>query len=366
MLARKAGIAATSADLVNPLPRAVIGEWIDRAATRLGCEAEPVETTFAELEQQLSRVECALLRLPNSDYLAILHGSTRTVSVLAPDLSIHRLSIAQICEAIREPLEGPRRLEIEEMLEDAGVPKRHREKSVDAILREQLGATRFNDCWVLRVPPGAAQWRWLRQTNAPLNALALAAFHAVAYVLWIASWLVLGQSALQGRLDRGWLLAWALLLFTLVPFRLLTTWFQGLLAVGIGGILKQRILAGALRLKPEEMRHQGIGHFLGQALEAETLETLALNGGIAGLLATIELAVACVVLGRFAPVLLVWWILTVALSWRFLKAYRRWTEARLSMTHDLVERMVGHRTRLAQQRRDQWHEEEDRALDNYV
>jgi ATP-binding cassette subfamily B protein len=35
------------------------------------------------------------------------------------------------------------------------------------------------------------------------------------------------------------------------------------------------------------------------------------------------------------------------------------------LTHDLVERMVGHRTRLAQEPRDHWHDGEDQALDHY-
>jgi ATP-binding cassette, subfamily B, bacterial len=36
------------------------------------------------------------------------------------------------------------------------------------------------------------------------------------------------------------------------------------------------------------------------------------------------------------------------------------------MTHDLVERMVGHRTRLAQQAPERWHQGEDQALDRYL
>jgi hypothetical protein len=45
--------------------------------------------------------------------------------------------------------------------------------------------------------------------------------HAVQYGLWILSWWLLGRGALAGRLDRGWLLAWILLLLTLVPLRIL-------------------------------------------------------------------------------------------------------------------------------------------------
>ena len=36
-----------------------------------------------------------------------------------------------------------------------------------------------------------------------------------------------------------------LVLLTLVPLRMLQTWSQGVLAVGVGGLLKQRLLYGA-------------------------------------------------------------------------------------------------------------------------
>jgi ATP-binding cassette subfamily B protein len=153
---------------------------------------------------------------------------------------------------------------------------------------------------------------------------------------------------------------------TLVPFRLLETWLQARISIGVGGLLKQRLLAGALKLNQDEMRAQGIGHFLGQALEAETVETLTINGGIAGVLSTLELIVAAVILGRVGFLLTAWWLFTLILGWRFMKQFRCWTETRMTMTHDLVERMVGQRTRLAQQPREQWHEDEDRQMENYI
>ncbi len=167
-------------------------------------------------------------------------------------------------------------------------------------------------------------------------------------------------------MDRGWLVAWALLLLCVVPCRVLTTWCQGLFAVGLGAFLKRRLLYGALRLGPEEMRHCGIGSFLGQALEAEAVETLALSGGIAGLLAVVELVVAGFVLGRFSLLLLIWSALAIGLGIRFLLAYQRWTDARLGLTQELIESMVGHRTRLAQLPRDQWHEREDQDIQKYI
>src|SRR5207237_2834005 len=111
--------------------------------------------------------------------------------------------------------------------------------------------------------------------------------------------------------DHGWLLAWALLLLTLVPLRLLVTWSQGWLAIAAGGLLKRRLLAGALRLEPEEIRQQGAGQLLGRVIESEAVEALALSGGVLGLVSGLELAMAAALSagaggGRQALLLLGW------------------------------------------------------------
>ena len=120
--------------------------------------------------------------------------------------------------------------------------------------------------------------------------------HFLEYLLLMAAWWLMGQAALSGRLDRGWLLAWVLLLFTLIPLRLLSTWLQGLMGIGVGGLLKLRLLAGALRLEPDEIRHQGAGELLGRVIESDAVESLALSGGFLALVAAIELAMSAGVL----------------------------------------------------------------------
>ncbi|MBI3740400.1 MAG: ATP-binding cassette domain-containing protein [Chloroflexi bacterium] len=59
-------------------------------------------------------------------------------------------------------------------------------------------------------------------------------------------------------------------------------------------------------------------------------------------------------------------LLTIVLSWRFIQADRIWVDTFRGMTNDLVERMVGHRTRLAQENPALWHVNEDRELDGYM
>ena len=340
---------------------------IERLAAHFRCEAEPVETTFGELEHRLATCAPAMLRLPGGGWLAILKSTKRTQFVLTPQLHVRRLPLAALCDALRDQATAPQRKEVLQLLQDAGVASSRQPNALALILREQDANKPFTGrCWSLRVPPGAAILPWLSQVDALRNGFVLAGAHTVQYLLWVASFWIAGQAALSGRVDRGWLLAWALILMTLIPFRLLTTLLQGRIAIGVGGLLKQRLLAGTLKLAPDEMRNSGIGHFLGQALEAETVETLAINGGIAGLLAILELVVAGAILGSTAWLLAAWLALTLALAWRFLKRYRVWTRTRMEMTHGLVERMVGNRTRLAQQPRDQWHEDEDAQVENYV
>ena len=96
-----------------------------------------------------------------------------------------------------------------------------------------------------------------------------------------------------------------------MPSRLLAPWSQGRLAIGTGGLLKPRLLAGALRLAPEEMRHHGAGQLVGRALEA--VAALALSGGLLGLVAGMELLIAAAVLHAGAgaagtPSLLLGWV----------------------------------------------------------
>jgi ATP-binding cassette subfamily B protein len=285
---------------------------------------------------------------------------------------VHRLRRGVVCAVLRRHLEVPLAAEVDRLLVEADVPRWRRARASAAILRERIAPRPISGGWLLRLPPGANLWQQARQARLPSRLFTLVGGHAGQYLLWLLAWWMVGQGALQGRFDPGWLLAWALLLVTLVPFRLLATWSQGRLAVGAGGLLKQRLLYGALRLEPEEIRHQGAGQLLGRVIEAEAVEALALSGGFLGLVAGMEILIAAAVLdlgaggGTHALLLLAWVAMAILLGWRYYRQRRHWTEGRLTLTHELVERLVGHRTRLAQQMRERWHDGEDQAMARYL
>ncbi|HSO26886.1 MAG TPA: ABC transporter ATP-binding protein, partial [Anaerolineales bacterium] len=241
-----------------------------------------------------------------------------------------------------------------------------------AILQEQLGSARVELGWLLRLPPGVSLARQFRHNGAFRPAVLLLLTYFLLQILSIAAWFVIGRGVFQGHFDLGWLVAWGLLLLATIPLQMLTSDAQGELSMAAGAIFRQRLLHGTLQLEPEEIRHQGMGQFLGRVMESEAVEMLALSGGFLAALSFIELGLAAVILANgagqmFSVALLgIWVLLTIFLLWQYVKANLEWANAYRDMTNDLVERMVGHRTRLAQEDRRHWHDDEDQMLDRYL
>ena len=220
--------------------------------------------------------------------------------------------------------------------------------------------------------PGVAFWKQLRVTGLVWRFAAMLGAHALETGLLLASWAFIGSGALSGRLDAGWLAAWALCLASTVPLRVATRWQEGVVAVGFGGLLKQRLLTGAMRMDADRMRRKGAGELLSEVLEAEAIERLAASGGLQTVLAALELLLVPFVLawGAAARVeisLLGGWagfsLILLALN---LRRRFAWTNLRLRLTHQLVEKMSAHRTRVAQQLPSEWHRDEDRENHRYA
>jgi ATP-binding cassette subfamily B protein len=366
-------------DTLEHADDAMLGRWLDVTAGRLGLEVEPVESPYAEVDQLVRGVGPALLRLPGRNggedegarFLAILKGGNR-ITVAAPDLSVRRLRPDAVREALCAALEAPLVEPLERLLAEAGVPPHRRARARRAILREQLNQARIGGCWQVRLSPGATMWDHLRHASLRRPLLALFGGEIIQQALRIVAWWIIGWGALRGRFEWAWLLAWALILFSTIPFRLLMLWGQKLVAISVGGLFKQRLLYGTLQLEPEEIRHQGAGQFLGRVIESEAVELLALGGGFMAVMALIELAMAAGILAMgaggwlHAVLLLGWAASTLLLGWRYFRHSHTWIDVYRAMTNDLVERMVGHRTRLAQEDSQHWHEDEDRNLDHYL
>lgn len=372
-LARKAGLDMHSAQLAGaPAELERLPAWLESACQEMGVETEATEVWGFRIEAALRTAAPALVPMTGCGWTGLLAIRGGDAVLVRPDLALARVPLTEFARALYAEHREPYCEGIDRLLDECAVAPRRRERARDALLRERLRGTLVATVWPLRTPPGASFRRQLADAGLLRRAATLMAAHLAEYFLWIAAWYILGRQALTGRLDLGWLAAWALALATMIPFRLWTTWTQGAIAISGGGMLRQRLLDGALQLAPEEMRREGAGRFLGRAIETESIDFLALSGAALSALAGIELIVAACVLmagaagGLQALALAVWTAAVLALAWRYYRLRGDWTSARLSMTHELVERMTGHRTRLAQEPSAEWHLAEDQAMQQYL
>jgi len=341
-------------------------------AQAMGLEAEPITLKGGEIATALNPLAPGFIRIPGQGYLAVTAVSGRRLTILTPALQLESIPLAEAVGLIRMDAAREHQFKVEQLIDRCGLKRAKGQRALDSLIDERLRGKTVGNAWQLRLPPGSAFVHQLRDSGLFRRATLFVGAHLLEYLALIAAWIAIGQGALSGRIDFGWLAAWACLLATMIPLRALTTWSQGMLAVGAGGLLKQRLLAGALTLDPDVMRKEGAGELLGRVNEGEQLEALALSGGLLSLLAVFELAVTAFIIagGPSAslqlPAFLIWICICSALGIRYIARRRDWARARLTMTHHLIENMTGHRTRLAQQPVATWHNGEDEELSHYL
>jgi ATP-binding cassette subfamily B protein len=371
-LADAAGLRARSVEIPAApaaLDAAGVARFIEGGAEWLGVEAEGFFAVHGDLDAVVRRSAPALLSVEGG-LLVMTAGGARP-RLMAPDGALRRVEAEELRSALARPLEAPLDAEIDSLLSAAHVSPRQSAAVRRTLLAERLGGRHIPCGWILRDSPGQPFVRTARSAGVGGRLATLAGAHLVEYALFVGSWALLGRGALDGKIDRGWLLAWLLLLITSVPFRLVAMRAMGDLSLRLGALLKARLLSGALALEPEEIRREGAGQLLSRVLESNAMETLAVGGGLAASVATLELVVAAVIItsgaaGWLGAVVLGAWLLLLALLGRsYARARSAWTDKRLALTHDLVERMVGHRTRLVQERAGGWHHGEDQSLSRY-
>jgi ATP-binding cassette subfamily B protein len=379
-LARASGVRPRSGALLpSPPPRIeanrdALGRWVEQACRRLDLEAEPTEISYNAVERSLCHAGPALLMLPGPDgasFLALAETGRRVAVLLGRDGRRHRVRISELAARLRQHVDAPLAPMVQTLLVEAGISAMRRPRAGLAILRDQIGSAPISPCWLLRLRPDAPFWQHVRQALLTRHLVIFSVAYAATACVGVTAWWIVGRAALEGRFDAATLFAWTFLLLMLVPLGLVASWSQGVFAIGAGGLLKLRLLYGALRLEPDATRHHGVGQQLARVIESESIESLMLAAGFAALATCVDLLLTAAIfvaasLFIHVVLLLATLLITSVLGWCFFKRLQEWTGARLHMTQDLVERMVGHRTRLAQEPGSRWHEGEDELLERYL
>ena len=354
---------------------AALERWLAHEAAARGLEAEAVEGAGVDAAMLAVGSAPSIVRLPAvagtaPAFLAVLRGGRRRVRLLAPGGDARSASTRAVSLALRAPAAEPALDQVERLLERAGIRKTRRERARGVLLEKLSPTALAGGVWLLRGAAGAAASR-IREAGLPRLFAALVLAQVAQTLLWVVSWWLLAQAALEGRVDQGWLMGWGLLLASLVPIHVASTWASGLIWLRAGAVLKRRLLHGALQLDPDAIRSEGAGRLLGRVMEAESVEEMGLVGGVFVLLGAVETAAALVVLalGAGGALQAAAFAAAIAATAMLARASARrraaWTERRLALTNDLVESMVGHRTRAAQECGAR-HDAEDAALEGYI
>ena len=381
-LAREIGLSSTGNQLPKPLEEwaestegEALAHWFNIASAQLGLEAELTEASYRTVEEMLARAGPAVLRLPGEGearFLLIVKGLRGKLHLLSPSLKKCRVPISLVRECLCRDLEAPLLGPIGRLLQDAGVPAHRQPHALRSILNEQLSGVPIAGCWVLRLSPSANLFSHLRQARVPRSVIALVAYQILLQLLGIAGWALIVKGALAGHFEWVWFMAWALVLFTSIPLQMAMSLTIGLLPLKTATIFKARMLFGTLCLEPEEIRHQGIGQFMGRIIDTQEFETITISGGFNLFFAAVNFCIASVILsvgsGTWLPaaLLLLWTGLALLMSWLLFRSTMNWMSHYREMTNDLIERMVGHRTRLAQDSPKNWHNGEDHLLTRYL
>jgi len=127
-----------------------------------------------------------------------------------------------------------------------------------------------------------------------------------------------------------------------------------------------------MAMDPNDVRQSGAGKLLGHVMEAEIVESSTLADSFQALQGGLDflLAATVLVIGVHNPVLLLPVIafaaIVVVLVLQYHRQRQAWTDTRLRMTGDLIEKLAGHRTRQVQEPKERWGDGKDHSLHHYL
>jgi ATP-binding cassette subfamily B protein len=349
-----------------------LSRWLDDAGDRLGMIVESKEPTLLTARALLAEGGPVLVVTPTREkrqFLIILGLCRRgcSVELLSPTREVMQVPIALVDTMLTGSMAIHAKLAAFCM--QAGFSEQGARAAERVLHRND---ERVEACSGFSFAPAETGFiaRFV-EAGAMRVLVTTIVLYFLTFSLYSGSWWLIGSAAMEGHLSRGWLLAWAIMLLTFVVCRATAIWGAGRLAVHVGGITRERLLGGILRLPSDTVRARGIGSLFGVVLDADALDAFARTGGPT-LLADLAQCACGVLILMFgaAPlghtILLLLWLLLAGYCIRRLhRSVLNWTDARLALTDDLVETMVGYRTMVAQVPPEKRHLGEARILDDY-
>lgn len=324
--------------------------WMAGSRSADGAGFAEVTIPTEEAARRFARLGPAILWHPGAAAFLVLRGAGR---LLCPDGRIVRRDGAWIAAAHLPAL--PRALQgrIGRIVDAAGVPA-DRRAILAAALRQRIEAGQVHDgIWLLRGPADPPVLSLLLRGRMPLQVLAIFLMSLLSQGLVVLLWTVAMTGPVGGSARTH---AITLLLLASIPISLWLALTHAALGRQLAVVLRRRVFEASLRLSPETARGEGAAGLMARVFETEALE----RAGVAALFGLVSAASGLCwtlwLLSQATPERALVALLAAALVLQGVCAlvHRRelliWTRARGAAAAAMIERMMGHRTILVQER----------------
>lgn len=335
-----------------------------------GFVAESISLTLPDLEALVASGVPAVVRNLDGAVFALVGGARARAKVLGPDDGVSELAAADVARAIA----GGGKSEAARLVQKLGGTLSPRKaKKLEAALDEEVSRGRIVAAGIaLRAHHGESTKQTLASIRLPKHMAKLFGASLVQSLLGTGAWAVIGALALHGHADSGSLLGWALLSLTASLVQVITTQYVGKFTLRASTRLRMRLLEGALSLEGDELSSYGMGGLMVISTQADQFLTSVIALLLSSL-ATLTNVIATLVILSTAPlpnvtigIFAASFVLPFVLLPKLLRMYVDQQAERVRLTTEMVERMLGHRTRLVQQTPKSWHQGEDESLSSYA
>jgi ATP-binding cassette, subfamily B, bacterial len=198
------------------------------------------------------------------------------------------------------------------------------------------------------------------------------AISAVQALAALGAFWALGNTMVDGQIDMDRIVGWSLLAASDAPLQYLGSRALANFSISLGSAIKRRSLEGTFFAEEKEVRAKGFGELIARTSEASVVEQLSLGEASGIFAAVFEIIGSAVFLARGEPnlpsllALGACLLAAAVVVRRSIRDYREVYIRRMSLTDDLVDKIIGHRTRAVQQSPRQRHSTEDFDLSEYT
>jgi ATP-binding cassette, subfamily B, bacterial len=367
--------AALLSEVANRPPSTVrvddVTSWLSGRALEAGFIAETVEFTEADLRKLSASCPPTILRTNSGEIYVIVRRERGGLVLRTASGGLVTENANTFMERIVQGSSAGA-LTLASAIKTA-VPTLRNLKNLERALSEELtrglvlarGTT-------FRKNYGETTKATLGSLDLPKHAGRLLGTSLLQSVLSTGSWALIGALALYGHAELSSLVGWGLLSMTALALQVATTQYVGRFTVRAATRLRLRLLEGALALESDELSEFGLGGLMvistqaDQFLSAVISLFLSILGTLTSIISTVAVLSAAPMPAWTLTTFAVFLLAPIALLPKAMAQSTTQQSERVRLTTEMVERMLGHRTRLIQQTPKSWHEGEDESLETYA